>query len=74
MAEIQLDNRGLEAPDPLIRTLDSLDSLGHGDLLVVLMDREPLLLYPILERRGFDWTAEEQDGGQYRIAIQRASF
>jgi uncharacterized protein (DUF2249 family) len=59
MATTEIDNRGLEPPDPMVRILAALSVLAEGDELVALMDREPLLLYPELERRGFTWTFEE---------------
>ena len=35
------------------------------------MDREPRLLYPELERRGFAWEFENGDGG-YVLTVRRA--
>ena len=55
MASHSLDNRGLPPPEPMVRILEAVESLRDGDDLRVLMDREPLLLYPELERRGFEW-------------------
>lgn len=60
MTDIPIDNRGLEPPQPMVRILEALPNLGPGDRLVVQMDREPLLLYPELERRGFAWTFDVQ--------------
>jgi uncharacterized protein (DUF2249 family) len=56
MATYELDNRGLPPPEPMVRILGELAALGPEDDLEVLMDREPMLLYPELERRGFRWT------------------
>ncbi|MEZ4494995.1 MAG: DUF2249 domain-containing protein [Dehalococcoidia bacterium] len=61
MAQIQLDNRGLLPPEPMVRILEMLKDLPDGDELVALMDREPLLLYTELERRGFVWEFSEDD-------------
>ncbi len=60
MATTEIDNRGLQPPEPMVRILAALSTLGEGDEIVALMDREPLLLYPELERRGFSWTFEER--------------
>jgi uncharacterized protein (DUF2249 family) len=60
MATVELDNRGLSQPEPMMRILAALTSLAHGDELIVQMDREPLLLYAELERRGFDWAFEDR--------------
>lgn len=72
MVTIQLDNRGLQPPEPMVRILAALGELGAGDQVVALMDREPLLLYPELERRGFTW---QFDGGGdgYVLTVRRAA-
>ena len=46
MAQQQLDNRGLQPPEPMVRILAALATLDNGSELAVLMDREPFLLYP----------------------------
>ena len=60
MATVTLDNRGLQPPEPMVRILAEVGRLDPGDELVALMDREPLLLYPELERRGLSWEFEEK--------------
>ncbi len=50
-----LDNRGLSPPEPMVRILSALGDLTGDDELHAKMDREPLLLYAELERRGFAW-------------------
>jgi len=45
----------------MVRILSSIAELGAGDELVALMDREPMLLYPELERRGFAWEFAPRD-------------
>ncbi|MBA4181400.1 MAG: hypothetical protein C0506_12485 [Anaerolinea sp.] len=61
MTDIQLDNRGLQPPEPMVRILEAIRGLAPADRLVVLMDREPILLYPELERRGFAWAYVDDD-------------
>ena len=56
----ELDNRGLQPPEPMVRILETLSALPDGDELHASMDREPLLLYPELERRGFTWAFDEE--------------
>ncbi|MCC6419908.1 MAG: DUF2249 domain-containing protein [Gemmataceae bacterium] len=58
MATIAVDNRGLQPPEPMVRILGALSSLADGDEVEALMDREPVMLYPELERRGFAWEFE----------------
>ncbi|HFD78845.1 MAG TPA: DUF2249 domain-containing protein [Gammaproteobacteria bacterium] len=53
MAARRLDVRGLEAPEPLERILAELELMEAGEQLEVTHWREPLLLYPILDARGW---------------------
>jgi uncharacterized protein (DUF2249 family) len=69
MTAVHLDNRGLPPPEPMVRILGALQTLPEGDELVVLMDREPMLLYPELERRGFAWNFA---AGNQVLTITRA--
>lgn len=66
-----IDNRGLQPPEPMVRILSQLGELEEGQELVALMDREPLLLYPELERRGFTWDFDRDDDG-YRLTVRLA--
>lgn len=71
MATIAIDNRGLEPPEPMVNILAALRGMADGDELLALMDRDPLLLYPELERRGFAW--ELADAGEYfELTIRRS--
>jgi uncharacterized protein (DUF2249 family) len=68
---VTLDVRGLEPPQPLVRVLDRLETLGAGDRLAVVLDRRPMLLYPQLEARGFAHATDEATPGVVRVLITR---
>jgi uncharacterized protein (DUF2249 family) len=68
---LQLDVRGLEPPEPMVRILARLDGLGPGQTLEVLHDRRPLFLYPQLDDRGFRHETDEPAPGLVRIVIRR---
>ena len=68
----QLDNRGLEPPEPMVRILGALETLQPGVELTALLDREPLLLFPQLAARGFDHALEAQADGTYLLRVWRA--
>jgi uncharacterized protein (DUF2249 family) len=70
MNRIEVDNRGLDPPQPMVRILTALANMDTEGELVALMDREPLLLYPELERRGFTWHFA-QDGDHYVLTVRR---
>ncbi len=64
----ELDNRGLMPPEPMMRILTAITEAQPGSTVAVLMDREPFLLYPELERRGCTWTFEA-DEWHFRLTI-----
>ena len=58
-----LDNRGLEPPMPMVRTLEAYERLPCGGTLTIHNDRVPLYLLPQLAERGARYdVAEQQDG------------
>ncbi len=71
MAETFLDNRGLEPPNPMIRTLEALDELATGEVLVIHNDRVPVYLLPQLADAGADYVVEEQPDGSARVRITK---
>lgn len=73
MATIELDVRGLQAPEPLERVLATLDRLGDGDTLLLKINCHPVPLFRILERNGY--THEEWPGTDslLEIAIRKRS-
>lgn len=54
-----LDLRGLEPPEPLKRSLEASAQLHEGEELLVVTDRRPVHLLPILEERGFRLATNE---------------
>ncbi len=66
-----LDNRGLEPPEPMIRTLEAAERLGEGEILTIHNDRRPMFLYSKLEERGFTHTTEDQPDGSAIVRIWR---
>lgn len=65
---VELDVRGLEPPEPLLRTLEALESLPAGGTLVQVNTRVPQVLLPILAERGF---AYEIDDGRPDVVLVR---
>lgn len=70
MRTFNLDNRGLEPPEPMVRILDMVKQLDNGDEIHAIMDREPFLLYPELERRGLEWEFRP-DAENYLLTVRR---
>jgi uncharacterized protein (DUF2249 family) len=67
-----IDVRGLEPPQPMLRVLERLDTLEAGQALVVLHERRPVFLYPLLDERGFVHETQDVDPGLVRIVIRTA--
>ncbi|MBP8845969.1 MAG: DUF2249 domain-containing protein [Thermoanaerobaculia bacterium] len=67
---VVLDVRGLEPPEPMVRTLAALESLPPGATLVQLNERVPQFLLPRLEEHGFVYEIREQSPDLVRIFIR----
>lgn len=72
-ADIVLDVRGLEPPEPMQRTLEALEQLPAGAVLVQVNVRVPHFLLPILTERGFDYEIFEPSPERVVVRIWRAS-
>jgi uncharacterized protein (DUF2249 family) len=70
-AVIELDARGLEPPQPLVRILEALSSLPEGAELRARTQQRPIHLYARLEERGFKGQTEESANGSYITHIRR---
>ncbi len=66
-----VDVRGLEPPGPMVLVLEALEGLQPGERLEVIHDRRPMLLYPLLDERGFVHATDEPEPGVVRIAVER---
>lgn len=70
-----LDNRGLEPPQPMMRTLELLDDnaeLQAGQLgIEIWNERVPAFLLPELEERGFSYDINDLGNGTVVVRIHR---
>ena len=67
----EIDARGLEPPEPLIRILDALESLPAGVQLRAITDRNPCHLFGEAEQRGFRHDTTEQPDGRWVTLLDR---
>jgi uncharacterized protein (DUF2249 family) len=67
--EVFLDLRGLYPPEPMERALDALANLQAGQHVRILIDREPVPLFRILERNGYGYRSLQETPGIYSIVI-----
>lgn len=69
---IELDVRGLEPPEPLLRTLAALETLPAGWSLLHINARVPQLLFPLLAEQGFACDVDESRADRVLVRIWRA--
>jgi len=69
-----LDNRDLDPPEPLVRTLAAVEGLQPGEVLSALLCREPVFLLPKLDERGHIWQGGfEADGKTYKLLVRKGT-
>lgn len=66
-----VDARGLEPPEPMMRILAALESLPAGATLRARTDRRPVNLLPELEARGVLHTSERDADGSWVTTLRR---
>jgi uncharacterized protein (DUF2249 family) len=70
-ASSQIDLRGLEPPEPMLRILEATEKLAAGATLSAVTDRRPLHLYPELDARGVRYTSEALPDGSWLTRLAR---
>jgi uncharacterized protein (DUF2249 family) len=69
-----LDNRDLDPPEPMVRTLAAVEELRPGEVLCALLCREPVFLLPELGKRGHEWHGGfEADGTTYKLLVRKGT-
>lgn len=67
----ELDNRGLEPPQPMVRTLSTLERMKDNDTLIIHNDRVPVFLLEELDGIGYDYRVEEAEDGSAWVTIRK---
>jgi len=65
----EIDVRGLEPPEPMIKVLETISNLNNNTALLVHHHREPMMLYPKLEERGFQHFCTKINDEYFKIVI-----
>jgi uncharacterized protein (DUF2249 family) len=68
---VDLDARGLEPPQPMVKILEALATLPADAGLRAQTDRRPMHLFAHLEERGFISETAEQTDGSFLTNIRR---
>jgi TusA-related sulfurtransferase len=67
----KLDNRGLEPPQPMIRTLKKLEQAKSGDIVIIHNDRVPMFLIEELNTLGYTFSVADQPDGSAIVTIHK---
>lgn len=67
---IEVDARGLEPPQPMVKILEALAVMSAGAELRAHTERKPMHLYAQLAERGFAGETEEQNDGSFITKIR----
>ncbi len=57
----ELDVRDLPPPEPMQKTLERLEAMDDGQVLVQINDRTPQHLFPMLDERGYAYESTGED-------------
>jgi uncharacterized protein (DUF2249 family) len=68
---LEVDARGLEPPEPLIKIMECLSTVPAGRELRAHTDRKPMHLFPLLAEKGFIGESEKQKDGSFITRIRR---
>ena len=66
---IVLDARKWEPPRPFEEVMKALCQLPPGERIRLIVGREPLPLYSVLDRNGYAWFTMERDDGAFEVDI-----
>ncbi len=67
-----LDLRGIDQPPrPLLAVIELIERPGTGDTVHVVIDRDPIHLFPELMERGWSWTKQSIGNGDLRLTLTR---
>lgn len=71
-AVLELDLTDLDPPQPMVRILAELEGMQPGEVLFALLSREPVFLFPELQRRGHQWVgSHDETGTVFRMLVRR---
>jgi len=68
---IELDVRELVPPEPMIKILETLSQVDDNTLLLVHHHREPMMLYPKLEERGYEAVTNKIEENYFKVVITK---
>ncbi len=70
---ITLDCSLFEPPEPMLLVLEQLDRLKQGEGIKMLHRMKPRLLFPKLQKRGWNFRVIEHTSDQFEVRIWQES-
>jgi uncharacterized protein (DUF2249 family) len=67
---VTLDVRNLEPPIPMEKALARIGRMASGQVLRLVIHREPFPLYELLDGMGYAHRTEAQPGGDFVVIIE----
>jgi len=71
-ANLIIDGREMQPPEPLEKTLEALDKLQPNEELLLLVYCHPVPLFNILRNNGYAWQEDVREDGTHEIRIRQA--
>lgn len=68
---IEIDVRELPPPEPMMKILETLPQIDEQTVLLVHHHREPMMLYPKLEERGYEAVVNKINDNYYKVLIMK---
>lgn len=68
---IELDVRELAPPEPMIKILENISKVDDKTVMLVHHHREPMMLYPELEKRGYTAITNQINENYYKVVITK---
>ncbi len=68
---IEIDVRELPPPEPMMKILETINQVDEKTVLLVHHHREPMMLYPKLEERGFEAITNKINDNYFKVLIMK---
>lgn len=68
---IELDVRELAPPEPMVKIFETLSQVDENTVLLVHHHREPMMLYPKLEERGYEAVSNKIEENYFKVVITK---
>ncbi|HOJ08797.1 MAG: DUF2249 domain-containing protein [Ignavibacteriota bacterium] len=68
---IELDVRQLVPPEPMMKILENISKVDDKTVMIVHHHREPIMLYPKLEERGYTAVTNKIEDNYYKVVITK---